>query len=201
MMDEWDDVTILAQDKLNKNEQRTLGGFLTEADVDPSTYQFIQTEVPLGLQRVAEAFGIEVDTDRSQCEILRESHGGQPEGFPTAKDISRNYGFGRQAYTSSADIIMVRDSTIDIIEIKTRNERIEGVNDINEAFGQLMMYLDRFGEDFPTLVEEYTLRGAVLAENSDLDIELLEPSFVKRNLGYFDPRRGGFLIPMGPISV
>ena len=96
---------------------------------------------------------------------------------------------------------MVRDTTIDIFEVKTRNERIEGINDIHEAFGQLIMYLDRFGEDFPTLTEEYTLRGAALAEDSELDTELLEPSFVKRNLGYFDPRQGGFLLKMGPVSV
>lgn len=201
MMSEWEEVTMLARHKPNENEQRALGGFLAEADVDPSTYQFIQSEVPLGIQRVADAFGIEIDSDRSRSEILSERHGGQPVGFPTAKNISQNYGFGKQAYTSSADIIMVRDATIDIIEVKTRNERIEGVNDIHEAFGQLIMYLDRFGEDFPTLAEEYTLRGAVLTEDSKLDIELLEPSFVKRNIGYFDPRRGGFLLPMGPISV
>ncbi|GGK84656.1 hypothetical protein [Haloarcula sebkhae] len=96
---------------------------------------------------------------------------------------------------------MVREDTIDIFEVKTRNERIQGVNDIHEAFGQLIMYLDRFGEDYPTLTEEYTLRGAVLAEDSELDIGLLEPSFTRRNIGYFDPRRGGFLLPMGPVSL
>ncbi|WP_089649970.1 hypothetical protein [Halobacterium hubeiense] len=200
-MEKWDDVTVLARDKPNENEQQALGRFLSEANVNPSTYEFIQTEVPLGLQRVANAFSIEIASDQSQDEILSEGYGDQPAGFPTAKELSRNHGFGRQAYTSSADIIMVRDTTIDIFEVKTRNERIEGVNDIHEAFGQLVMYLDRFSEDFPTLTEQYMLRGAVLAEDSKLDIELLEPSFVKRNLGYFDPRRGGFLLPMGPVSV
>lgn len=198
-MSDWEDVAILARHKPNENEQRALGGFFTEAEIDPSTYHFIQTEVPLGLQRVADAFGIKIDSDRSQSEIFNKSNG-RPAGFPTAKDISRNYGFGRQAYTSSADIIMVRDDTIDILEVKTQNERIEGINDIHEAFGQLTMYLDRFCEDFPTLVEGYTLRGAVLAEDSEVDIELLAPSFVKRNFGYFDPLRGGFLLPMGPVS-
>lgn len=52
-----------------------------------------------------------------------------------------------------------------------------------------------------TLAEEYPLRGAVLAENSELDVELLRPSFAKRDLGYFDPRQGGFLLSMGPILV
>jgi hypothetical protein len=200
-MADWDDVTVQSRNEPNEKEQRALGGFLAEADVDPSTYELIQTEVPLGLQRVANAFGIEIDSDRSKKELLGKRDRGQPTCFPTAKDISRNHGFGRQAYTSSADIIMVRNTTIDIFEVKTRNEQIEGINDIHEAFGQLIMYLDRFGEDFPTLTEEYTLRGAVLAEDSELDIELLEPSFVKRNLGYFDPRRGGFLLTMGPVSV
>lgn len=201
MLGEWENVPMLARNKPNENEQRALAGFLAEADVDPSTYQFMQSEVPLGLQRVADAFNIDIDSDRSRSEILSERPGGKPVGFPTAKNISQNYGFGKQAYTSNADIIMVRNTTIDLIEVKTRNERIEGVNDIHEAFGQLIMYLDRFDEDFPTLAEEYTLRGAVLAEDSELDIELLEPTFVKRNLGYFDPRKGGFLLPMGPISV
>lgn len=199
-MGEWDGVPILARHRPNENEQRALGRFLAEADVDPSTYEFVQTEVPLGLQRVAKAFGIEIDSDRSREDILSERYEENPTGFPTAKDISQNHGFGRQAYTSTADIIMVRDATIDIFEVKTRNERIEGVNDIHEAFGQLVMYLDRFSEDFPTLVEEYTLRGTVLAEDSKLDIELLKPSFVKRNLGYFDPSQGGFLLQMAPYS-
>jgi hypothetical protein len=200
-MSDWEDVSLLARDEPNDNEQRALGGFFAEADVDPSTYEFIQSEVPLGLQRVANAFGIEIDSDRSREDILDGRSRGQPAGFPTAREISRTHGFGRQAYTSSADMVMVRDTTIDIFEVKTRNKRIEGVNDIHEAFGQLLMYLDRFSEDFPSLTEEYTLRGAVLAEDSELDIELLEPSFTKRNLGYFDPRRGGFLLQMGPISV
>jgi len=56
-------------------------------------------------------------------------------------------------------------------------------------------------EDFPTLTEEYTVRGAILAEDPELDTKLLEPSFVKRNLGYFDPRQGGFLIPMAPVNI
>ena len=52
-----------------------------------------------------------------------------------------------------------------------------------------------------TLAEEYPLRGTVLAENPELDVELLQPSFTKRDLGYFDPRQGGFLLSMGPIPV
>jgi hypothetical protein len=200
-MSNWEDVALLARHEPNENEQRALGGFLAEADVDPSTYEFIQSEVPLGLQRVANAFGTQIDSDRSREQLLGKRNGGQPVGFPTAKDISRNHGFSRQAHTSSADIIMVRNTTIDIFEVKTRNERIEGVNDIHEALGQLLMYLDRFSEDFPTLTEEYTLRGAVLAEDSELDIELLEPSFTKRDLGYFDPRRGGFLLPLRPVDI
>ena len=45
-----------------------------------------------------------------------------------------------------------------------------------------------------TLAEEYSLRGAVLAENSELDVELLQPSFAKRDFGCFDPRQGGFFL-------
>lgn len=134
-MADWDNVTVLSRNEPNENEQRALGGFLAEANVDPSTYEFIQTEVPLGLQRVANAFGIEIDSDRSKKELLGKRNRGQPVGFPTAKDISRDHGFGRQAYTSSADIIMIRNTTIDIFEVKTRNEQIEGINDIHEAFG------------------------------------------------------------------
>lgn len=200
-MSDWEDVPLLAQHEPNENEQRALGGFFAEADVDPSTYEFIQSEVPLGFQRIANAFGIEIDSDRSREDILDRRGKEKPTGFRTAREMSRTHGFGRQAYTSSVDIVMVRDTTIDIFEVKTRNERIEGVNDIHKPFGQLLMYLDRFSEDFPSLTEEYTLRGAVLAEDSELDIELLEPSFTKRNLGYFDPRRGGFLLPIGPVRM
>lgn len=197
----WDDVPIVARNTPNENEQRALGGFFAEADVDPSTYTFIQTEVPLGLQRVANAFSMDIETDLSRNDILTETDTERPAGFPTAKSLSHSHGSGRQAHTSSADVIMVRETTIDIFEVKTRNQRIEGVTDIHEAFGQLIMYLDRFIEDFPTLATEYTLRGAVLAEDSELDRELLKPSFVKRNLGYFDPLRGGFLLPLQPVSM
>jgi len=200
-MSDWEDVPLLARHEPNENEQRALGGFFAEADVDPSAYEFIQSEVPLGFQRIANAFGIEVDSDRSREDILDRRGKEKPAGFRTAREMSRTHGFGRQAYTSSADIVMVRDTTIDIFEVKTRNERIESVNDIHKPFGQLLMYLDRFSEDFPSLTEEYTLRGAVLAEDSELDIELLEPSFTKRNLGYFDPRRGGFLLPIRPVRM
>ena len=62
-MADWDDVTVLSRNEPDENEQRALGGFLAEADVDPSTYEFTQTEVPLGLQRVANALGIEIDSD------------------------------------------------------------------------------------------------------------------------------------------
>jgi hypothetical protein len=200
-MSDWEDVPLLTHHEPNENEQRALGGFFAKADVDPSTYKFIQSEVPLGLQRVANAFGIEIDSDRSREDILNGCSRGQPKGFPTARTITRIHGFGRQAYTSSADLVMVRDTTIDIFELKTRNERIEGVNDIYKPFGQLFMYLDQFSEDFPSLTEEYALRGAVLAEDPELDIELLEPSFTKRNLGYFDSKRGEFLLPIRPVSV
>lgn len=159
-------------------------------------FLFIQTEVPLGLQRVSAAFGSTLDSDLSKSDLLSKRYSGKPAGFPTANELSRKYGSGHQSSTSSADVVMVRGDTIDIFEIKTRNQRIEGINDIHEAFGQLLMYLDRFTEDFPTLTREYTLRGAVLAEDSDIDIEMLKPSFSKRNLGYFDSVRGGFLLSM-----
>ena len=48
-----------------------------------------------------------------------------------------------------------------------------------------------------TLIEEYSLRGAARVEDSELDVELLRPSFAKRDLGCFDPRQDEFPLSMG----
>lgn len=192
MTDGWDEVPILSRNAPNKNEQRALGGWFKVHGPSPAEYILIQTEVPLGIQRAANALNHSIDTDLSKSELVAGDR--LPRGFHTEKDISNMSGFGIAAATTRADVIFLKRSEIIVVEIKTANEPIDGSGDAHGAFGQLLMYLDRFEEDYPTLTNTHELRGFVLAEDSSIDPVLIEPSFQKRDLGLFDPLRGGFLI-------
>lgn len=56
------------------------------------------------------------------------------------------------------------------------------------------MNRDRFQEDYPSAAAERELTGLLLAEDSGVDITLIQNAFTERNLKFFDPRRDGFLI-------
>lgn len=185
-------IPIYSRNKPNKNEQRALGGWFSVFDPDPSEYRFIQTEVPLGVQRAAEAYGRSIETDCSLGDLSSSNWYG--DGFRSGKQYAQKFGLSIQQYTSNVDVVMVRQDGVDLVEIKTANQRIEGVGDLYEAFGQVLMYLDRFEEDYPTIAEGFELRGFILAEDSKLDVELVRPSLESRGIGYFDPVRGGFLV-------
>jgi len=96
--------------------------------------------------------------------------------------------------TAKVDAVAVTDEVVWVVEIKTRNQCIEGMHDAYEGFGQVLMNRDRFEEDYPTVEQERDIRGLLLAEGSEVDIELLEESFEQRGISFFDPLRGGFLI-------
>jgi hypothetical protein len=68
------------------------------------------------------------------------------------------------------------------------------MHDAYEGFGQVLINRDRFEEDYPTVEQERNIRGLLLAEGSEVDIELLEESLEQRGISFFDPQRGGFLI-------
>jgi len=192
-MDEsWDEVPILSRDPLNENEQRALGGWFVVGESDPTLYDFIQTEVPLGIHRSAATLNRSVSTDLSRSELLAGRD--IPRGFHSKKDVAAFAGSGTAAGTVRADVVMVKKSEIHLVEIKTSQESIDGATDAHKAFGQLMMYLDRFEEDYPSLADTHDLHGLILAEDSTLDPRIIEPSFLKRDLGFFDPARGGYLI-------
>ena len=44
------------------------------------------------------------------------------------------------------------------------------------------------------VAEARELRGLLVAEDSDIDTELIEESFSPRDVSFFDPLRGGFLL-------
>lgn len=188
-------ITVVGGDTLNENERRALGGFFVEAPHSERALKLVQVEVPVGCQRVAEAFDDSIETDRSLSDILsRRSQSDNPEGFPDEKELARRYGSRMVSYTAKIDAIIVTTETIWVIEVKTRNQCIEGIHDAYEGFGQVLMNCDRFAEDYPTVAQEREVKGILLAEDSEVDTELLSPSFERCGVSVFDPRRGGFLI-------
>jgi len=183
------DIPIIGRENPNKNEQRALGGFFVEGP-PREDIELVQVEVPVGCQRVAEAFDEPIETDQSISDVL-----GGSQGFLDEKDLSNLYGFRMVSYTAKADAVIITSDTVFMTEIKTRNQRIEGVHDAYEGFGQVVMNLDRFREDYPSVSDSREVKGLLLAEDSTVDVKLLRSSFTQRNVSFFDPRRGGFLIP------
>jgi len=196
MRDDWDDVCALNVAAWSENEQRTFGGLISETTLDPADVQLIQAEVPVGLQRIASAQNQAIDTDKNLNEILAsQNHGDCIHGFPTAKEISSQWGFSKNSYSAKVDCLLVTTDTIYIIEMKTRAQRIQGLHDVYEGLGQILMNHDRFEEDYPTVLEKVSVMPLLLAEDSEIDIELIDASFRSRGVGFFDPVRGGMLIP------
>lgn len=188
-------IPAVGRDNLSENEQRALGGFFVEAPYSERALKLVQVEVPVGCQRVAESFDDSIETDRSLSTILsHRSQSDNPEGFTDEKELARRYGSRMVSYTAKIDAIIVTTETIWVTEIKTRNQRIEGIHDAYEGFGQVLMNCDRFVEDYPTVAQEREVKGLLLAEDSEVDTELLSPSLERREVSLFDPRRGGFLI-------
>lgn len=189
------DVPLVGRDTPNENEQRVLGGFLAESPFSTDAIDLLQAEVPVGCQRVADAFDDVIYTDRSISTVLApRTYTDLPEGFLNKKELSQQFGSRMASCTAKADAVAVTDEIVWVVEIKTRNQCIEGMHDTYEGFGQVLMNRDRFAEDYPTVEQERDIRGLLLAEGSEVDIELLEESFEQRGISFFDPLRGGFLI-------
>lgn len=165
------------------------------SDHDEDDLELIQVEVPVGCQRVAQAFDDDLQTDTTVAEALStRDYSDAPKGFLDEKALSNRFGFRMSSYTTKIDAIIITTDRIYITEVKTRNQRITGLHDVNEGFGQVLMNRDRFQEDYPSVAEEHELTGLLLAEDSEVDITLIQNSFKERDLKFFDPRRGGFLI-------
>lgn len=188
-------VPVVSHDTPNENEQRVLGGFLAELPYSDDAIDLLQPEVPVGCQRVADAFDDVIDTDRSISAVLApQAYTGLPEGFLNEKELSQQFGSRMASYTAKVDAVAVTDKIVWVVEIKTRNQCIKGMHDAYEGFGQVLMNRDRFREDYPTMEQERDVRGLLLAEGSEVNIELLEESFEQRGVSFFDALRGGFLI-------
>ena len=189
------DIPVVGHQALNQNEQRALGGFFVESDYDKDEVELIQVEVPVGCQRVAQAFNKNIQTNLAVSEVLStRSYSEKPNGFYDEKELSNQFGTRMSIYTTKIDAVIITTDRIYITEIKTRNQRISGLHDVNSGFGQVIMNRDRFEEDYPSIAEERELTSLLLAEDSDLDITLIQNSLTERNIRFFDPRRGGFLV-------
>lgn len=196
MSEEWDDVCSLNTAEWNENERRLFGGFITETELDPADVVVIQGEVPVGIQRVATALEEVINTDLGLDEVLEpRTHGDCIRGFRTAKELASNWGFSKNWYTADIDCLLVTNGEVYVMEMKTRAQRIEGMHDVYEGYGQVMMNRDRFVEDYPSVAEEATIKSLLVTEDSDIDITLIENSLRERKVGFFDPVRGGMLVP------
>ena len=194
----WNCVPTLSRKKLNDNEQRVLGGFLVESPYNPDDFELIQVEVPVGIQRVAKVFHKNIETDLTLSEVLEPTRITQtPKGFLTEKDISDRWGAGMVPHTANVDAIAIMKKFVYVIEIKTKQQKIKGIHEVYEGLGQVIMNKDRFIEDYPSISREKEIRGLLLAESSDVEIELIKETFINQYIGYFDPTRGGFLINPG----
>ena len=189
------DVPIVGRDTPNENEQRALGGFFVEGPYSDEALDLLQVEMPVGCRRVSDAFNDTIDIDRSLSSVLApRSYSDQPQGFPDEKELARRFGSPMTSYTAKVDAIIITTETVWVTEVKTRSQCIEGMHDAYEGFGQVLMNRDRFKEDYPTVAQEHDVKGLLLAEDSTVDTELLSESFERRDVSFFDPRRGGFLI-------
>lgn len=189
------DFPVLSWDTPKENEQRVIGGFFAESPLPYDDIEFAQVEVPVGAQRVARALGKDVETDMSMDEVLESTeYTDAPQGFPNEKDLSDRYGFAYPNHMTKVDAVIVTKDTVYVTEVKTSGERITGLSDVNKGFGQVLMNRDRFLEDYPSVAEARELRGLLVAEDSDIDTELIEESFSPRDVSFFDPLRGGFLL-------
>lgn len=193
-MSEETNPPVVGRQTPNQNEQRALGGFFVESEYNENEFELIQVEVPVGCQRTAHAFDDDIQTDMTLDEILSaRNHSDTPAGFPDEKELSDRFGFRMSSYTAKIDAVIVMSNEIYITEVKTRNQRITGLHEVYEGFGQVLMNRDRFIEDYPSVAKERDLIGLLLAEDSSVDIDLILDSFRERNMRFFDPRRGGFL--------
>jgi hypothetical protein len=189
------DAPVIGRDSPTENEQRALGGFFVEGPYSGEEIDLVQVEMPVGCQRVADAFDDTIDIDRPISTVLKEqSYNGQPEGFVDEKELARRFGSRMTSYTAKVDAVIITTDVVWITEIKTRNQRVEGMHDAYQGFGQVLMNRDRFEEDYSTIAQEREVKSLLLAEDSEVDIELLVESFEQRAVSFFDPTRGGFLI-------
>lgn len=185
---------------LNENEQRAFASWLVTCEPTTAEYDLFQGQVPLGRVSFVEADpdpdseDLALGTELTKSQLLEPTYyTEQPTGFPDAKDISLD-GFRFQSYSITPDVILVGKQHLDVVEIKTRNQRISGRNDVHEAVGQLHSYTTELRRDYPKLMEEYEVRGFVLAEDSTVDIALIRSVFEEYGYGYFDRHQGGYMI-------
>lgn len=193
--EDWSSVPAIGRKKLSEGEKRVLGGFLVEGPYNPEDILLIQVQIPLGIKRVAKAFGEDIELDLSLEEILEPSrYVDSVKGFMTKKDISDRWGAGFAGYVCYGDAVVVADDFVIVIEIKTKSQKIESLHDIYEGFGQVIFNRSRFKEDYPSVVEEKEIKALLLTELSELDVELIKKPFNQLKVGFFDPTRGGLLI-------
>jgi hypothetical protein len=189
------DAPVIGRDSPTENEQRALGGFFVEGPYSGEEIDLVQVEMPVGCQRVADAFDETIDIDRPISSVLTEqSYSGQPEGFPDATELARRFGSRMASYTAKVDAVIITTDVVWVTEVKTRNQRINGMHDAYEGFGQVLMNRDRFEEDYPTIAHEREVKSLLLAEDSEIDVEFLMNSLEQRAVSFFDPTRGGFLV-------
>jgi hypothetical protein len=187
------DVPIIGSESPTENEQRALGGLFVVGPDPETTYDMVQVEVPVGVQRALTDQNKTGDTDQTVGDVLDpRSYSGTPQGFPEERELAR-FGSGVTAGTAKADAVAITNDLIVVIEIKSANEAIDGLHDAYQGIGQVLMNRDRLVEDYPSLTDTHYVVPMLLAEKSSVSIDLLAPTLKKHEIIMFDPVKGGVL--------
>lgn len=180
-----DDISVLDGNLLNERERAILGGFIEESGYVSDATEFIQCEVPIGLQRLYEAVGrVEDETrgmqpNRSLDEATAQrEHSDAPRGLISSRDLSPQEGG-----VGNIDTVIVKEGEVGLVELK---REVQGLNDTHQGFGQLLLYRDMFKQDYPLIMEDSSLSLFLVSGEWDVAPELVEPTYRMQNIGAFE---------------
>lgn len=194
-MSKSDEVTTIDWRRLKDAEKQVVVGFMLRGPLDRSTLEFIQCEVPLGIQRADDAIQVEHGNSPkrneafalSSTELVRDD--GTPRGFWNAKDLSDKSGWMLQSLTGGVDAIAVNRDEVHLLEVKTVGEKIESPSSVYKPLGQIQFYTSYFQEDYPEICRHRALKRWLITTESDVDMELIRPILTEHNVGFFDDTR------------
>lgn len=190
------EVPVLDGDLLSEQEQAVLGGLIEESEHVDNTTEFIQCEVPIGLQRLYKAIsrveGEEqnLQTDRSLSEATAQrEYSDIPRGLMSSRDLSPQEGS-----SGSIDAVIVKEDEVTLVELK---REVQGLNDTHQGFGQLLLYREMFKEDYPSMIEDAGLSLFLVTGEWNVAPELISPTYRTKGIGVFEASGAHWVIETG----
>lgn len=194
------DVPVLDGDLLNEQEQAILGGFIEESGYTDDGTDFIQCEVPVGLQRLYKAISRVEGEERSiQTDRPFEEATGQreypdiPRGLISSRDLSPQEGS-----CGNIDAVVVQKDEVGLVELK---REVQGLNDTHQGFGQLLLYRELFNEDYPSMVEDTSLSLYLVVGDWNVAPELVEPTYRTKGIGVFEVSGARWIVQDGEAEL